>query len=66
MRVKLNGAMREVPDGLSVSGLLQHLGVKPHRVAVAVNEAVVTKAERDARALQAGDEVDIVALIPGA
>jgi thiazole synthase len=65
MQVKLNGELREIPEGLSVSGLLAHLGVKAQRVAVEVNEAVVTKDRYDAHALQGGDAVEIVAFVGG-
>ena len=43
MQVLLNGEAREIPEALTVAGLLAHLGVKAQRVAVEVNEAVVTK-----------------------
>ncbi len=65
MQVKLNGELREIPDGLNVSGLLAHLGVKAQRVAVEVNEAVVTKDRYEAQPLQAGDAVEIVAFVGG-
>jgi sulfur carrier protein len=65
MQVKLNGEFREIPDGLSVSGLLAHLGVKAQRVAVEVNEAVVTKDRYEGHALKTGDAVEIVAFVGG-
>jgi sulfur carrier protein len=65
MQVKLNGEIREVPDGATVTGLLAHLGVKAQRVAVEVNEAVVTKDRYDAHAIRAGDAVEIVAFVGG-
>ncbi len=65
MQVRLNGELREIPDGLTVAGLLAHLGVKAPRVAVEVNEAVVTKDRYEAHALQANDVVEIVAFVGG-
>jgi sulfur carrier protein len=65
MQVRLNGEIREIPDGVSVAGLLAHLGVKAPRVAVEVNEAVVTKDRYDEHALNAGDNVEIVAFVGG-
>ena len=65
MQVKLNGEIREIPEGLNVAGLLAHLGVKAQRVAVEVNEAVVTKDRYDGQALRAGDSVEIVAFVGG-
>jgi sulfur carrier protein len=65
MQLKLNGEIREVPDGTTVSGLLAQLGVKAPRVAVEVNEAVVTKDRYEGHALRAGDAVEIVAFVGG-
>ncbi len=65
MQLKLNGEIREVPDGATIAALLAHLGVKAQRVAVEVNEAVVTKDQYATRALQSGDAVEIVAFVGG-
>jgi sulfur carrier protein len=65
MKVKLNGEIREVTDGVTVTGLLEQLGVKAQRVAVEVNEGVVTKDRYGAHALRAGDVVEIVAFVGG-
>ncbi len=65
MRLRLNGELREVPEGTTVAGLLRLLGVKPARVAVLVNEAVVLRASQEERALAEGDAVEIVALMAG-
>jgi sulfur carrier protein len=65
MQVRLNGELREIPDGLTVSGLLAHLGVKAQRVAVEVNETVVTKDRYEAQAIGPGDSVEIVAFVGG-
>ncbi len=65
MQVRLNGELREIPDGLTVAGLLAHLGVKAQRVAVEVNELVVTKDRYEAQAIGPGDAVEIVAFVGG-
>jgi sulfur carrier protein len=65
MQVRLNGEIREIPDGLTVAGLLVHLGVKAQRVAVEVNEAVVTKDRYEQQTLGPGDSVEIVAFVGG-
>ncbi len=65
MQVRLNGELREIPDGLSVSGLLGHLGVKAQRVAIEVNETVVTKDRYEQQKLAPGDSVEIVAFVGG-
>ncbi len=65
MQVRLNGEMREIPEGLTVAGLLAHLGVKAQRVAVELNEVVVTKDRYDAQRIGPGDSVEIVAFVGG-
>lgn len=65
MQVRLNGELREIPDGLTVSGLLAHLGVKAPRVAVEVNETVVTKDRYESQRIAPGDSVEIVAFVGG-
>ena len=65
MQLKLNGEVREVPEGVTVAGLLAQLGVKAQRVAIEVNEVVVTKERYGGLCLQAGDAVEIVAFVGG-
>jgi len=65
MQVTLNGELRELADGTTVAGLLAQLGIKAQRVAVEVNETVVTRENHGARVLRAGDAVEIVAFVGG-
>jgi sulfur carrier protein len=65
MQVTINGEVREIPDGMTVAALLAHLGIKAPRVAVEVNETVVTRAEHAGRVLRPGDSVEIVAFVGG-
>ncbi len=65
IQVRLNGELRELPDGLTVAGLLAHLGIKAPRVAVEVNEAVVTRDRHDAQRIGPGDAIEIVAFVGG-
>jgi sulfur carrier protein len=65
MQVRLNGEIRDIPEAATVAGLLAHLGVKAQRVAVEVNESVVTKDRYDALRLAPGDSIEIVAFVGG-
>jgi sulfur carrier protein len=65
MQVRINGETREIPDGLTVETLLGHLGVKAPRVAVEVNESVVTKDRHRSHRISAGDAIEIVAFVGG-
>jgi sulfur carrier protein len=65
MQVRINGELREIPEGTTVAGLLTQLGIKAPRVAVEVNEAVVTKDRYAAHAIGPGDAIEIVAFVGG-
>ncbi len=65
MQVRLNGELREIPEGSTVAGLLAHLGVKAPRVAVELNEVVVTKDRYATQQIGPGDAVEIVAFVGG-
>ncbi len=60
MKIIVNGKAQEVADGLSVEGLLTHLGVTREYTAVAVNREVTPKSAYSATRLHEGDRVEIV------
>jgi sulfur carrier protein len=60
MKIVVNGKDLEVAAGLSVDGLLAHLGVKRQYTAVAVNREVTPKSAYEATVLHDGDRVEIV------
>jgi sulfur carrier protein len=60
MRVIVNGEAREVPEGLDVDGLLDHLKVKREYTAVAVNREITPKTQYADTHLKDGDKVEIV------
>ena len=60
MTITVNGHMVEVPDGLSVDGLLSHLKVKREYTAVALNREVAPKSAYASTWLKDGDRVEIV------
>jgi thiamine biosynthesis protein ThiS len=65
MTVTINGDSREIPDGLSVAGLIEHLGLVGGRVAVERNREVLSRdAWRDTQ-LAAGDTLEIVHFVGG-
>lgn len=65
MKIWLNGEEREVPAGLSVAQLLEHLGVMRERVAVEVNRQVVRRAQHESHRLAEGDRVEVVHFVGG-
>ncbi|MDB4942894.1 MAG: Sulfur carrier protein ThiS [Labilithrix sp.] len=65
MQVVVNGAPHEVPDELTVAGLVAHLGLSGGPVAVEVNREIVPRAEHAARRVIAGDAIEIVHFVGG-
>ena len=65
MRATVNGEPVELPDGLTVSTLLQHLGVRAERVAVERNGEVVKQARHREQRLASGDVLEIVTFVGG-
>jgi thiazole synthase len=65
VKITLNGERRELPEPLTVAGLLRHLGVKPEQVAVEVNRDLVTRRRHDQTPLAEDDVLEIVTLVGG-
>jgi sulfur carrier protein len=60
MTVTVNGKPMELPDGLTVEGLLTHLKVRREYTAVALNREVTPKHRYGESVLRDGDRVEIV------
>jgi len=65
MRIFVNGEGMEVPDRLTVEGLLRHLGIRTEYTAVALNREVARKQAYATTALREGDRVEIVRPVGG-
>ena len=65
MQITVNGEATEVPAGISVAGLIEHLALSGRRVAVEVNKDIVRRAEHPKHCLSEGDRVEIVTLVGG-
>ncbi len=61
----LNGAIRPLPEGRTVSDLLSELKLDPRYLAVEVNRRVVPRGRHAETLLQPADEVEIVTLVGG-
>ena len=60
MVVSVNGKPVELPEGVSVDGLLDHLKVKREYTAVAINREITPKAQYADTQLKDGDRIEIV------
>ena len=65
MLLTVNGESREVPDGCTLEGLIEHLGLGGQACAAEVNRDVVPKREHAERVLSEGDTVELVTLVGG-
>ena len=65
MTVTLNGEIKQIEDGITVSGLLESLKIEPARVAVEVNLKIIKKTDYLSHQLNEGDSVEIVSFVGG-
>ncbi|MEO9171266.1 MAG: sulfur carrier protein ThiS [Candidatus Baltobacteraceae bacterium] len=65
MKAKVNGELREFPDGFTIAALLDLLEAPPSGIAVARNDRVVRRSEYAAHALADGDEIEIIKAVAG-
>ena len=63
--VTLNGQERKLPDGLTVSGLLEHLDLAGKPCAVEINRAVIPRSTHARHELHEGDQIEIVSFVGG-
>lgn len=65
MTIQLNGDPRQVPEGLTLAGLLEWLGLAPDRVAVERNREIVKRSEWGATPIEEGDRLEVVQMVGG-
>jgi len=63
--IRVNGAHRRVPAGISVAELARELGLEPARVAVERNLEIVPRSTLAAVAVEDGDAYEIVTFVGG-
>ncbi|MFL5385353.1 MAG: sulfur carrier protein ThiS [Longimicrobiaceae bacterium] len=63
--VRVNGDEREVPAGLSVAGLLAHLGLHPRMLVVERNGDILRRDTLDAVPVEPGDAYELVHFVGG-
>jgi thiamine biosynthesis protein ThiS len=65
MKLQINGEPREVPDGLNLAGLVDHLKMKSDRVAVELNLEIVPRPSWPDTLLKESDKLEIVHFVGG-
>jgi thiamine biosynthesis protein ThiS len=65
MTIIVNGERREIPEGLNVAGLLDHLGMANGRVAVERNLDILPRARWQETQVKSDDSFEIVHFVGG-
>ena len=65
LELRINGALRQFPEPLTVAGLIDQLGYAGKRIAVERNGEIVPKSQHATTALAAGDQLEIVVAVGG-
>jgi len=65
MTIHLNGEPNEVPEGLTLAGLLEWLKLPADRVAVERNLAIVPRDRWNETRMEAGDRLEVVHFVGG-
>ena len=65
MKATVNGALRELPDGLTLADLLAEVGAPPSGIAVALNSSVIRRALYETQVIEDGDAIEIIKAVAG-
>lgn len=65
MKLRINGEERSFDDGLTLSALVEELGLKADRVAVELNRNIVRRDGWAATKLRDGDRLEVVHFVGG-
>ncbi len=65
MNIQLNGQPEDVADNITLTALLESMELYGRRIAVEVNEELVTRSQFSSCQLKEGDTVEIVQAIGG-
>ncbi len=65
VRLTINGEVHEIPPGLTLAALVEHLGLTDGPVAIERNREVVPRSEHPRVHVEAGDTLEIVHFVGG-
>jgi len=63
--VTLNGDQRQVPSPITLTGLLEHLGLDPRTVVVELNRVIVRRPRLADTQVADGDVIELVHFVGG-
>lgn len=65
MKIIVNGATKEFPDGQTLKQILTDLAIDSSYVAIAVNQSCIPRSQYPGYVLQNGDDIEIVSPMVG-
>ena len=65
MQVTINGEPRDIPASLTLTALIEHLGLTDGPVAIERNREIVPRAQHASVHVEAGDVLEIVHFVGG-
>ena len=65
MRIQINGEHKDVLEGQSIATLLEQLQIRPGRVVVELNRAIISREAHGSTLLKEGDVLEIVHFVGG-
>jgi sulfur carrier protein len=65
IKIYLNGEPQEVPESVTLAGLLKYLNLPEDRIAVERNLEIVSRADWENTLINAGDHLEVVQFVGG-
>ena len=65
IQVEINGEPREIPDGLTIEQLLEHLELHPRMVVVEHNRDILRREAYASACVNEGDAIELVHFVGG-
>lgn len=65
MNIVINGEQREIPEGINVTGMLEHLGMPRDRVAIERNLNILPRANWNETRVEPNDRFEVVHFVGG-
>lgn len=63
--ISLNGEDRDLPAGLTIATLFEHLAISPDAIIVERNQTVVPRSTYPTQPIEPGDRIELMRLIGG-
>jgi sulfur carrier protein len=65
VRITINGEQKQIPDSVTIAGLLEFLNIQHQRVAVELNLDIVKKDRYGTTTVKEDDSLEIVSFMSG-